>query len=99
MTAVRGGAAEGGEEKHGDLSRERDEAEKGGGLRQPIDEPRLSDLLHPRAGERDELTAEEELVVAVTKRAGEVCHSVGVRHEPDVIQGTASAGRHCRARP
>src|SRR5262249_33642563 len=57
------------------LPRERHQTEQRRRPRQPVDEPRLRDLLHPGAGERDQLTAEEQPVVAVAERAEEVGHT------------------------
>ena len=45
------------------------------GAGQAVDKPGLRDRLHPGAGQRDELAAEEELVVAVAKRVDGVSHS------------------------
>jgi len=64
--------AERSEEQRRDLSREADEAEEQRGVREPVDEPRLRDLLHPGPDQRDELAGEEEPEVAVPERAERV---------------------------
>ena len=56
------------------LACERRDAEHRRRSGQPVDEPRLSHRLHPGADERDELAAEEELVVAMTERAEQLRH-------------------------
>src|SRR2546428_12724352 len=74
--AVGQGAADRREQENGNLASEGDESEERRRLREPVHQPRLRDLLHPGAGERDELAAEEELVVVVTERSEEVIRFV-----------------------
>ena len=50
------------------------DAEQGRRAGQAVDQPRLGDRLHPGADERDQLAAEEELVVAMPERAEKVSH-------------------------
>src|SRR5260221_364998 len=69
-------AADGGEEEDGRERRERGDAEERGRAGQPEDQPRLGDRLHPRAGQRDQLAGEKELVVPVPEGPGEVRHGV-----------------------
>ena len=82
VEAVGRRAAEGREKQDRDLARESGEAEKRRRTSQAVDQPRLCDLLHPRADERDELSGEEEAVVAVTKCAGETRHRYAIL-QPD----------------
>jgi len=60
------------EQEYGYLSGEADYAEKQRGARKAINQPGLRDILHPGADERDELSAEEKLEVAMAKRAHHV---------------------------
>ena len=55
-----------------DLAGEADRAQQHRGAGEPVDQPGLRHVLHPRADQRDELAAEEELEVAVLKRAQRV---------------------------
>ena len=50
---------------------ERRDAEQRGRASQPEDEPRFGHRLHPRAGERNQLAAEEQAIVAMTESAEE----------------------------
>ena len=68
VVSIGKGPAEGRKQKNRKLSCESDESEQDGRAGQPIDEPRLRDRLHPGAGERDELAAEEEPVIPVPQR-------------------------------
>ncbi|OGP54726.1 MAG: hypothetical protein A2Y65_11335 [Deltaproteobacteria bacterium RBG_13_52_11] len=61
--------AEGREQKNRKLSRECNESEQDCRARQPIDKPRLGHRLHPGAGERNELPAEEEPVIPMLECA------------------------------
>ena len=67
--AIRERSAERGDEEDRDLAGEADDPEEQRRAREPVDEPRLRHRLHPRADERDQLTAQEELVVAVAQRS------------------------------
>ena len=61
--------AEGRKQKNRKLSGESYESEQDGRACQPIDKPRLRHRLHPGAGERNELSAEEESVIPVPEGA------------------------------
>ena len=57
-------------EEHGRPELQRgDDAERGAGVGELEDEPVLRDALHPRAGERDQLTRRVQAVVAHAQRA------------------------------
>jgi hypothetical protein len=62
------------QDENRDLAAECRYAQQRRGARQAIDQPRLRDRLHPRSDQRDELAAEEELIVAMPKRAQKVGH-------------------------
>src|SRR5689334_15959227 len=64
------------EHEHRNLAAEGGDPEQRGRAGEPVDEPRLGHRLHPRAGDRDQLTAEEELIIAVTEGAIEVLHAI-----------------------
>ena len=66
---IREDAAEQPEDQHGDELRGSDHAEPEHVVGELEDEPGLGNLLHPRPDQRDELAAEEQLVVAVAEGA------------------------------
>jgi hypothetical protein len=57
--------ADGREQKNRKLSSEGNKAEQDGRAGQAIDKPRLRHRLHPGAGERNELPAEEEPIISI----------------------------------
>ncbi len=57
------------QQKDRDLPRKAYQPEQQRRPREPVDEPRLRDRLHPGADHRDDLAAEEQPVVAVPQRA------------------------------
>ena len=63
IRAIRHDAAERRQQKDRNLARESDQAEKRRGAREPVDQPRLRDGLHPGADEGDELAREEETII------------------------------------
>lgn len=87
--AVGGETTEGGEEEDGDLARETDGTEEGGGSGEAVNQPSLGDVLHPGACEGDELAGEEELKIAVAEGAQSVAFS-RVGH---LFQASRCAGR------
>ena len=66
---VSGGASERRKQENRNLAGEPDRAQLKRGFRNAIDEPRLRHTLHPSAGQGDDLTAKEELEVAVAEGA------------------------------
>src|SRR5208282_4515203 len=58
-----------GNEEDGNLAGKTDTSEQQGGFRHAVDEPGLGYGLHPGSDERDKLSAEEELKVAVAQGA------------------------------
>lgn len=77
MQAIRQRPTERGEEEHGDVPDEGDQPQQRRGARQAIDQPRLSDRLHPRAGQRDHLTRQKQPVVPVLEGARQARHVFG----------------------
>ena len=66
------------EEEHRDLRAETDDAQQDGRPRQPVDQPTGGDAGHPRADQRDGLSAEKQPVVPGFERAqreGETAHT------------------------
>ena len=69
IDAVGGNASERSYEEDRNLAGKADAAQQQGGFRHAVDEPGLGYGLHPGADERDELSAEEELKIAVAEGA------------------------------
>lgn len=69
INAVGGDPSEGSKEEDGNLAGKANASQQQSRLRHAVDQPRLRDTLHPGAGQGDELSAEEELKVAVTQGA------------------------------
>jgi hypothetical protein len=69
VDSVSGGASKRREQKNRDLACEADRTQKKRRLRNAIDQPRLRHTLHPSAGQGDDLSAKEELEVAVVQGA------------------------------
>ncbi len=67
--AIRHDTAQRSDQEHGDLPAEAYQAQQHRRPGEPVDQPGLGDVLHPRAGERDQLAAEEQLEIAITERA------------------------------
>ncbi len=74
------------EEKDRDLGGERRHAEQRRRAGEPVHQPRLGDRLHPGAGERNQLSREEELVIAMAEGAKQ-------------LSGHGRGPRPCRLRP
>jgi hypothetical protein len=66
---VRDGPAKRREQEDGDLAGKPDESQEHGGPGEAVHQPGLCDGLHPRTGQRDQLAAEEQLVIAMAQRA------------------------------
>ena len=79
-------------ERHEPPEGKRADRERGAG--ELDDEPRECDVLHPRAGERDELAREEDAVVAVPPQAAERpgAEHEGERRHASLSTSCASAG-------
>src|ERR1700720_1026442 len=67
ICTVGGDPSKRGDEKDRNLAGKADASQQQGRFRHAVDEPRLRDTLHPGAGQRDKLSAEEKLKVAVTQ--------------------------------
>ena len=57
------------EQKNGNLAHEAEHAEQHRRSRQPVNQPRLRDRLHPRADQRNNLSAEKKLEISMLQRA------------------------------
>ena len=68
VAAIGGDPAERRKQKDRDLAGEPHRSQQQRRTSQPVDEPRLRHGLHPGADQRDQLSAEEELEVAMTQR-------------------------------
>jgi hypothetical protein len=69
IQAVHPYAGEGCKQKGGNLPRKADRAQQQRRSRQPVDQPTGGDARHPRADQRNALTAKEEPEVAMPQRA------------------------------
>ena len=95
---VREHAAEQPEDHHGDELRGGDHAEPERIVGELEDEPGLGNLLHPGPDQRDELAAEEQLVVAVAEGAQPPDGVNGHRRRPALVAlgGSLDAGQVVR---
>ena len=55
------------QQKDGNLPRESNRSQQQGRSREPVNQPRLRDHLHPGANQRDELAGKEQLEIAMTQ--------------------------------
>ena len=69
IDAVGGDSSERSEEEDGNLAGKADRTQQQSRFGHAVDEPCLGYALHPGAGQGDELSAEEELEIAVTQGA------------------------------
>src|SRR3954454_4917035 len=67
-------AGKGREDHRGNLPAESDDAEEELGAGEPVDQPAGGDARNPGAHEREALPAEEQAVVAMAERAGQITH-------------------------
>jgi hypothetical protein len=88
------GPAKGRKQEDGDLAGKPDRSQEHGRPGEAVHQPGLRDGLHPRAGQRDQLTAEEELVIAMAQRAERLRTARG-RHLVVTDQERSPAEKGC----
>ena len=91
VAAVGDDPADGGEQEYGNLAGKANRAQLKPGSGEAINKPRLRDGLHPGADQRNQLSAEEELEVAMAQGASGILPARGA--------ALASWGGHGRVWP